>query len=281
MPAIQATPDGSPSAGLIQESILFRQQIDVIPDGANWTGVEGFTLAPGESWVQGTTAGEGLGAMLYRLEAGTVTVRAAAPFTLTRAGSSATEAPKDTDIVLEPGDVVFLPVGVTSEWRNDGAAPATLMDAGIESMSPPTKPADYYYDAFPSTWPPTPVELTLRRRTLPPGGHLPITAEPGLAYLGLEPTAPDERSGRLTIVWSDFATPTSGVASLAAPREQRLNPPATAAPKGYLTDLRRYGASRVVQELRNDSDAPVTFLVLTITPIGAAASDEQQATPTT
>jgi hypothetical protein len=221
--------------------------------------------------------------MLYRLEAGTVTVRAAAPFTLTRAGASATVAPKDTDIVLEPGDVVFLPFSVTSEWRNDGSVPATLMDAGIESMSMPTKPADYYYDAFPSTWPPAPVELTLRRRTLQPGEHLPIAAAPGLSYLGLERVAPDEQAGRLTIVWVDPATPT------AAPREQRLTPPAMGAPTGGLTDLRLGqiifdGSDRAVsvaQELRNDSDGPVTFFELTITPSGAAAPDAHQATPTT
>jgi len=111
---------------------------------------------------------------------------------------------------------------------------------------------------------------------------MPIAAEPGLAYLGLERVVPDEQAGHLTIVWVDSATPT------AAPREQRLNAPAMGAPTGALTDLRQGqvifdGPNRTVsvaQELRNDSDAPVTFLALTITPIGAAASDEQQATPT-
>jgi hypothetical protein len=279
IPAIPATPDGSPSAGVIQDTILFQQRIEVIPDDARWTGIEHYTFAPGETWTQGKTAGAGLGPMLYRLEVGTMTVRAAAPFTLTRAGASATEVPQETEVVLAPGDVVFMPFGVASELRNDGTVPAELLEAGIALTGMQAKQGDYYYDAYLSAWPPTPVNVTLRRRMLQPGRHMPIAAEPGLAYLGLEPAAPDEQSGRLTIVWSDPATPT------AAPTEQQLNPPAmpdvSSSPTRTLTDLRRYGASGVAQELRNDSDAPVTFLVWTITSVGEAASDEQQATPTT
>src|SRR5215217_2519133 len=94
IPAIEATPDGSPSAGLIQDTILFQQRIEVIPDRAGWTGIEHYTFAPGETWTQGKTAGAGLGPMLYRIEVGTMTVRATAPFTLTRAGASATEVPQ-------------------------------------------------------------------------------------------------------------------------------------------------------------------------------------------
>jgi hypothetical protein len=279
IPAIPATPDGSPSAGVIQDTILFQQRIEVIPDDARWTGIEHYTFAPGETWTQGKTAGAGLGPMLYRLEVGTMTVRAAAPFTLTRAGASATEVPQETEVVLAPGDAVFMPFGVASELRNDGTVPAELLEAGIALTGMQAKQGDYYYDAYLSAWPPTPVNVTLRRRMLQPGRHMPIAAEPGLAYLGLEPAAPDEQSGRLTIVWSDPATPT------AAPTEQQLNPPAmpdvSSSPTRTLTDLRRYGASGVAQELRNDSDAPVTFLVWTITSVGEAASDEQQATPTT
>jgi hypothetical protein len=202
---------------------------------------------------------------------GTMTVRAAAPFPLTRAGASAaTEAPKETDIVLEPGDVVFLSYGVVADWRNDGPAPAQLLAAGIALPGMQTKVTHYYYNVYPSDWPPAPVEFTLRLLTLPPGEHMPIAAEPGLAYLGLE-------SGRLTIVWIDQATPT------AAPVEQQVGTPGTpvASSSRYPIELRRYGASRVAQELRNDSDAPVTFIEWTITPVGEAAQDEQQATPTT
>lgn len=253
-----ASPDASPSPGITQHTILFRQRIDEIPEGAGWTGVEGVTFAPGETWRQGMARGEGFGPMLYRLEAGTMTVRAAAPFTLTRAGASvANEALKETDIVLEPGDVVFMPFGVTSEWRNDGTAPARLMDAGIAFTGSPSKLADYWYDVY-LTPPPAPVELTLRRLTLQPGEHLPIAAEPGLAYLGVE-------TGRLTIVWVDRAT------LAPASEEHQVGTPGM--PGGRpLTDLRLNLASRVVQELRNDSAAPVTFFELTITPVGEAAT---------
>jgi hypothetical protein len=168
-----------------------------------------------------------------------------------------------------------MPFGVASELRNDGTVPAQLLEAGIALTGTQAKPGDYYYDAFLYTWPPTPVNVTLRRRTLPPGGRMPITAEPGLAYLGLERAAPEEQAGRLTIVWVDPDTPT------AAPKEQQLNPPGTSNVSVTLTDLRHHGASGFAQELRNDSAAPVTFLVWTITPVGEAASDEQPATPTT
>src|SRR5215217_8555205 len=125
-----------------------------------------------------------------------MTVRAAAPFTLTRAGASATEVPQETEVVLAPGDVVFMPFGVASELRNDGTVPAELLEAGIALTGMQAKQGDYYYDAYLSAWPPTPVNVTLRRRMLQPGRHMPIAAEPGLAYLGLELAAPDEQSGR-------------------------------------------------------------------------------------
>jgi hypothetical protein len=270
IPAIEATPDGSPSAGVVQDTILFQQRIEEIPDGAAWTGIERYGFAPGETWTFGAVGGATHGPMLYRLEVGTMTVRAAAPFTVTRAGASATEAPQETDIVLAPGDVVFLPYGVAAEWRNDGTAPAQVLAAGIALRGMQTKPTQYYYNVYPHDWPPAPVEFTLRLLTLPPGGHMPIAAEPGMAYLGVE-------SGGLTIVWIDPTTPT------AAPVEQQFGTPGTpvASYARYPIDLRRQGASRVAQELRNDSDAPVTFIEWTITPVGEAAADEHQATPTT
>jgi hypothetical protein len=194
-------------------------------------------------------------------------VRAKAPFTLTRAGASATAVPQETEVVLAPGDVVFMPFGVASELRNDGTSPAQLLEAGIALLGTQPKQGDYYYDAFPMTWPLTPVEFTLRRLTLPPGGHMPITAEPGLAYLGME-------SGDLTLISVPRAT------SPTDPRETQVDPPGVSKTRPVL-DLRPPGASGVPQELRNASDAPATFLVWTITPVGAAASDEQQATPTT
>jgi hypothetical protein len=265
IPAIVATPDGSPSPGVLQDTILFQQRIEVIPDRAGWTGVERYPFAPGETWTFGAVGGATHGPMLYRLEAGTMTVRAAAPFLLTRAGASAAnEAPQETDIVLAPGDVAFLPYGVAAEWRNDGTAPAQVLAAGIALWGMQTKPTQYYYNVYPSDWPPAPVEFTLRLLTLPPGGHLPIAA--GLAYVGLE-------SGRLTIVWIDPASPT------AAPKEQQVGTPGTpvASDARYPIELRPSGASRVAQELRNDSAAPVTFLVWTITPVGESAP--QPATP--
>jgi hypothetical protein len=270
IPAIVGTPAGSPSAGLTQETILFQQRIEEIPDEPGWTGVERYSFAPGETWSFGKVGGATHGPMLYRLEVGTMTVRAATPFTVTRAGASATEALQETDIVLAPGDVVFLPYGVAAEWRNAGTAPAQVLAAGIALRGMQTKPTQYYYNVYPHDWPPAPVEFTLRLLALPPGEHMPIAAEPGMAYLGVE-------SGGLTIVWIDQATPTG------APVEQQVGTPGTPVTSyaRYPIELRRPGASRVAQELRNDSDAPVTFIEWTIIPVGEAAADEHQATPTT
>jgi hypothetical protein len=274
--AIEATPDSGSSSGVVQDTILFQQRIDAIPDGAGWTGIEHYTFAPGETWEQGKTRGAGLGPMHYRLAVGTMTVRAAAPFNLTRAGASAgAEVSQETPVVLAPGDVVFMPFGVASELRNDGTVPAQLLEAGIALTGTQAKAGDSYYDAYLSTWRPTPVDVTLRRRTLSPGGHVPAAAEPGLAYLGLEPASPEAQAGRLTIVWVDPATPT------AASEEQQLNPPDPSGFSVMLTDLRHPGSYVAAQELRNDSNAAVTLLVWAITPVSEAAPDERPATSTT
>ncbi|MFN8592154.1 MAG: hypothetical protein U0031_11910 [Thermomicrobiales bacterium] len=266
IPALDGTPAASPVSDLTDETI-FLQKFDEIPPRAYWTGVERYVFIPGEIWDQGDQPGSGFGPMLYRLESGTMTVLAAAPFQVTRAGTDvAAAAPAGTEITLAPGDVVFMPFGVTSEWRNSGAAPAHLMDAGIafiSDVSPKDTDANYHYDAFPILPPAAPARFSLRRLVLAPGATAPAPTVEDLAFLGVE-------SGELTIVWDDMGTPSP------APRAERFGPSAMTGARNFVQMYAR-GTFHIARELRNDGTIPVSVLELTIHSIHDA--DVAKATP--
>jgi hypothetical protein len=266
IPALIGTPSASLPPGVTEDTTLFDQRIEAIPPGATWTGVERYTFAPGETWPQGTTPGAGYGPMLYRVEAGVMTVRAAGPFRLTRAATGeASQAPKDTDIVLAQGDVVFLPFGVTSMWRNSGATSAKLMDAGIayvSNVSPKDVDVDYNYNAYPIRPPRAPAAFALRRLTLAPGAAVAVAPTSGVQLLGVE-------SGKLMLVQA-------GAAGAARSETRQVSVP-TMNGSPNLIDLN--GDRLAIQSLRNDGDAPTSILLLTITPIEPATPSAGAATP--
>ena len=256
MPALVGTPSDHPAPGILEDAIVFRQRFDAIPSWASWAGIERYTFAPGETWPQGTRPGAGYGPMLYRLESGEMTVRAAAPFALTRAEATApSQMPKETDVTLAPGDVVFLPFGVTSNWRNSGTTPALLTDAGIayvSDTSPKDVDPDFNFNAYPIPTPQTPAEFTLRRLTLAPGAVIAVPPEPGLHLLGVE-------HGVLTLV------PASSAGSDATPEPRRVEVPPM---NGSSNMVNLLDSQPTIGALRNDSADPVSVLLLTITPLG-------------
>ena len=256
MPALVGTPCDHPAAGVLEDGIVFRQRFDAIPTGANWAGIERYTFSPGERWSQGTQPGAGYGPMLHRLGSGEMTVRAAAPFALTRAGATApSQMPKETDLTLAPGDAVFLPFGVTSDWRNSGTAPTLLTDTGIayvSDTSPKDVDPDFNYNAYPIPPQHAPAEFTLRRLTLAPGAVVAVPLGPGLNLLGVE-------HGLLTLV------PASTAGGNATPAPRRVEvPPMNGS--SNMVDL--FVPRSPTAALHNDGADPVSVLLLATAPLG-------------
>ena len=264
IPAIEGTPEAVLPPGVTADTILFQHVLDEIPDGADWAGVERTTLPPGVMMNQGSPGDAGVGPYLYRVEAGTVTGQVDGPIAVTRAGT-ATEEPlaPDASIILNPGDVAFVPPGVASHWRNTGSSPATVLDTGVstpgavnggEWVTDGTVTSfEAPIDAWPIEPPPAPAELAVHELTLEPGARLAGEPEPGLKLAGVE-------SGTLTIVWADRADP----AAQTGTHETRA---------GNWMDVN--GSNYFAKELRNDGNEPLVLLLMTVTPIDAAA------TPTT
>ncbi len=192
IPAVVGTPEGTPATGITEDTILFQQRIDEIPTNASWAGVERITLDPGGTMTQGDIATAGVGPTLYRVEHGAVSMQADGPTTVTRAGSSeASTIPPGTTVDLTADDVVFTPNGAASHWRNGGTEAAVLLDAGIQipGGEPPPDSGETYVQPindWPVNPPPAPVNLTLRRVTLAPGGSVPNQPIAGLRLAGVD-----------------------------------------------------------------------------------------------
>ena len=197
--------------------------------------------------------------MVYTVESGSATVRADGPFALTRAGeSAATEAAAGADVGLEPGDMVFFPSGVASQWQNDGVEPLTILGAGFTGISLDLKDTpglsyDLPIDDVSFLRPAMPAELTVRRIALVPGAGLPVELGPGLKLVTVE-------SGTLEAVQTRAAvgsTPAAPAGSMHIPM-------------GSWRDVNN--AAVFASEFRNTGTEPAVFLLMTVTPIGAEAT---------
>jgi sugar lactone lactonase YvrE len=250
--ALAGTPAVSALPGVTEDTELFDQTIDEIPADASGAEVDRDPLAPGDTWQVGTEASNGVGPMLYRVETGSVTLHADGPVQLTRAGGQrATEIAKDTNVVLNSGDIAYLRSGVAGEWHNAGTAPAMLLDAGINTNgSSATILQTSPISAWPITPPGAPAQLTVRQITLAPGARLPNGPAPGLTLVGAD-------SGTLTIVWAARDAPTIATGSAQLPQ-------------GSSMDVNT--ATYVAKELRNDSSEPLTLLVMTVVPVEPRAT---------
>ena len=274
LPALNGTPEASPVPGVTEDAVVFDQVFADIPALATWARLARTTLQPGASMIQGTPEHHGVGPMVYRIDAGSVTGQADGPIEVTRGGAaSATRVAANTEIVLATGDVAFAPAGVGIQWRNAGSTPATVLESGVAIPPPAGSDArmnngtvvpgwtagdvsfeDLIDDYSTFVHPPTaPAELTVTQVTIAPGASLPSGPEPGLKLVSVE-------TGTLTAVWANRSDPSVQTGTHEAHA-------------GTWMDVNE--SQFIAKELRNDGTEPVVLLVMTITPMGTST-----ATPT-
>lgn len=231
-------------------------------------------LPPGAATVATTPTG----ARLFAVEAGTVTVKlagtasqraaAVAPFGLGGPGG---------EMRLRAGSALTVPAELIEEVRNDGPVPAVALDAAAFPAAPRPLAAEVVTAGGVSfrllaggrldDLPPGPVQLFLRRVTLPAGAELPPGLADGIALLHVE-------AGTVQL------RPTAGRATVSgATSWPQLGPGAEPAVvgRGQGVELPE-GASAVVPhgadaDAVNTGTAPAALLVLTIH--GAAISPTQ------
>ena len=277
--AVVATPAASPS--LPGGTVVFDQRLDRLPDGAHWVGIERWTLGVGAVWAQGdrdTTLG--IGTMVYRVESGVATLVSDGDLFVTPAGAAAGTLPAGAVTTLRAGDTAFAPTGVRFEWRNAGRSPLTILAAGVaDKLGPNGWPAGVEkvtapVDLFPIELPAAPLRLTVQSVTLAPGEAVAPRPVAGRQLLGVT-------AGTLDIVWADGASP--GRRSVATGQQVGINGEGPNGDVvGYSTgsaDDRLAGSPFVASQLRNDSDAPATFYLLTLAQDGAASSPVAGAGP--
>jgi hypothetical protein len=217
IPAINSAPDNMRRAGVITDVILVRRTLEQMPSSAQarQLALERYQLAPGSVQPVGRQADTGVGLTLFTVETGRVTVEADAPVLVTRADANQVSAPDfvppGTTMVLDIGDQLYAPSGVSFHRRNDGPTPATVLDLSIGSVGDIVRtmalPAGVTYDSgIPSkllaSVPAAPAEATVRRLTLAPGAELPVRELPGLELVYVE-------SGTLDLVFAKGGTLTT------------------------------------------------------------------------
>jgi hypothetical protein len=182
---------GAPPREITNEA-LRQGMFAAIPAQAAWAGIQRTTLDPGAEWALGTRDDSGEGPMLYRVEAGELTIDAAAMITLTRAGGHHPSAIEPGEaVLLQAGDQGFTPSGVPSRWRNAGRVPTVALTAAITTLGRcgPLPPGVHQRDIGAEGLlkaPTPPVQIAVRRVTLPPSVELPVDTVPGLALVAIE-----------------------------------------------------------------------------------------------
>ncbi len=245
--------------------------------------VERLTYAPGASrWAQ--TAG---GAGVLYLEAGALTFETAGdarePTLLAAAGlrdvaKDPREITPGRPLKLAPGDVLVLPERERYQTRNAGGEPAVALVLGI-APPPPSLPVSAGPSATPASiavqdlgdglavaLPLGEVDVALGRATLGPGARLAWVGGAGPVLLAVE-------SGRLELATTGEA---AWVRRGADGARTALTSAILAAGDGALLTVDTEGpAARAAPAdrniLRNDGDAPLVALILTIQPAAAPA----------
>jgi hypothetical protein len=201
IPAIDSTAESRLPSGVIADDILLRATLEQMPPsgGTHQLGMYRARLAPSAEERAGSQADTGVGIDLFTVESGQVTVEADAPVFLTRAVANPADPPSPvpagTSIVLDVGDQLLAPSGVTFRRRNDGSAPVTLLGFQIGNVGESTHtwsnpPGVTYVHGLPYTlppeWPNLPADAIMHRLTLAPGAELPIRDLPGLELVYVE-----------------------------------------------------------------------------------------------
>jgi hypothetical protein len=210
-----STPESGHLAGVIADDILLHATFEQMPSlgGMHQLALWRNQLAPGAEEPVGSYSNTGVGNELCTIESGQVSVEADAPVFLTRAVADPTAAPDPvapgTTIVLDVGDQLLAPSGVTFLRRNDGQASATVLCFSLGTYGDSARiwsnpPGVTYVRGLPfkllSTLPEVPVEATVRRLTLAPGSEFAVRDLPGLELVYVE-------SGTLDLVYARAATP--------------------------------------------------------------------------
>jgi len=229
--------------GVTNEKLLLQARFDSVPDGVLSAAVRRWVLQPGAEATMGHQDTSGTAAAAYLVETGSLTIQTDRTIPVTRAGATTpTAVPGTSWTTLLPGDRMFIPAGVISQWQNNGTYPVRILEATFASRDVQPQPAGVlHYPVIsdgPATKPNGPVVMTVIELTLHPEGTLLATSVPGLAMLKVE-------SGRLVAIDVDgFGNPLAPVELGQATRFLSSFPP-----------------GRV---FRSGNDEPVQLLLVTI-----------------
>jgi hypothetical protein len=256
IPAVDSTPERGRPSGATTDDILLRATLEQMPppEGRLQLALYRSRLEPGAEEPAGSLADTGVGNDLCTIESGRVTVEADAPVLLIRTAAPSRVDP-GTAIVLDVGDQLLTPSGVTYRRRNDGLTSATTLCFSIGTYGDSARiwaspPGVTYVHGLPfklvSAFPPVPVEATVHRLTLAPGAELAIRDLPGLQLVYVE-------AGALDLVYAKPKTPATPERSFTIRA-------------GSGTDT--FGRTPDQAVLANHSGKPLVILAASVVPIG-------------
>jgi hypothetical protein len=245
--ALQSAPSGIIDTPLIETTFTAEE----LPGGEKEALYYQLTIPPGAGlpYLGGQfcschreAIAEGVGVEI--VQSGVFSLRLEAPLQVQRAGSTrpSEEVPAGTEVTLAAGDAVIYPnYAAPGDVRNAGAEPVTLTGVAIISTEesgvplpkvPPEVRATLLTYSDSSDWesfPPGPLNVGLRRVTLPPGTSIGPYQPVGLQALWIEsgpllhsylPAGESEPSGRplahLTGSTAPFARPSTSVREILA-----------------------------------------------------------------
>ncbi len=172
-----------------KDTVLMQGVVASMPDKELWLGLEQVHLAPGADWA--LDDGDGIGPLVYLVEAGQLTLTPNGNSLITRAGTAQPETvAAGSTVTLQAGDQAFHPSGVSPRWRNAGPEPVSLLEARTTTIRNSMPPAgcERYPLVAGSAFPPhpTPALFAVHRLTLPPRATFSTDTTPGLTLLYIE-----------------------------------------------------------------------------------------------
>ena len=270
IPAIESTAESRLAIGSIPDVILLRAALEQMPSAqgrSHQLSLNRYQLAPGAVQPVGGKTESGVGLDVFTVEAGQLTVEADAPVLVTRAvaspASAASLVEPGTGIVLDVGDQLYAPNGVSFRRRNTGPSPATTLDfslgAGGAPWSGAPLPAGVTADAGlpkkqPPIYPAVPAEATVHRLTLAPGDELAVRDLPGLELVYVE-------AGALDLVYDSPEIPGS---------------PERFATIGAGSGTEFFGPTPERAVLANRGAQPLVILAAAVVPAGASEPTPQE-----
>jgi hypothetical protein len=177
----------------VENELIARADVETMPDTRpamyTFTGINRFTLKPGQSMESGPNSYYGDGVNLFEVEAGTLSLVSNGPMELmTRGSDQGTPIPAGANVTLQPGDRGVISPGIATTWRNDGQVPTVVLLAGAGEATNPATELDQVslVQSLTIGWPEPPVTFTFRRLTFEPGARMPVADLPGLMLIGVD-----------------------------------------------------------------------------------------------